>query len=95
MNQNDLKEKLRSLGIEDDKIDKVIKDLSEMVVMEITKKYIASLSSQQLNLLKSIPESEIPSLIKKEKDKFPQFSPKEIEKIGNEVLEKYFQEMSK
>lgn len=95
LNIDKVREKLNSLGIEGEKQEEVLKDLSRMIMMKIMIKQLSNLNPEQQDMLKSIPENELANYLEQNKDQFPKIPAEKIEQIGNEVLEGYFKEMEK
>lgn len=91
----ELQKKLKSLGFNEEKIAAVIEEMFELINRKVLADYFSRLNEDQLNLIKSVPESKVIKLIEDNKEKFPPISREEFDKASDEIWERYFKEMAK
>lgn len=95
MNVEELKKKLKAVGIPKNNLDEVAKDLYELILQRIMVAYITELGDSQKEKLRGLPGEEITKYIKDHKEEYPAMNEAIIAKVSQETLEEYLQEMKK
>jgi hypothetical protein len=86
-----LKQALVELGAQEDEVDDIIKDVSEVISAKYLSEYVSILPESDLKqALISMPEDQLQSYIEQNKDKLPTFSEDRYSQIAKETWIEYF-----
>ncbi|MCX6766696.1 MAG: hypothetical protein NT170_02860 [Candidatus Moranbacteria bacterium] len=95
MNVEELKNNLRAVGIPENNLNEVAKDLYELILQRIMAAYLNGLDEGQKDKLRGLSGEEITKYIKDHKEEYPAMNKENVAKISQETLEEYLREMKK
>jgi|SRR3989338_3873231 len=90
-----LKKSLLEAGANERDLDKIIKDVNEIILAKVLSLYESRLNEEQKNTLKSIPAENLVKYIEEHKDAMPTLSKEELESVVKEIWKDYFATMKK
>lgn len=90
-----IEKELLALGAKEENLDKIIKDVNDVITKKILVLYISKFNKDKLGKLKVLPENELMKYVEEHKNEFPPLPKEDMDKIVAETWQDYFETMSR
>jgi hypothetical protein len=90
LSETQITDRLEQLGYKSGEIRAALRDVAQVIIAATSAEYLASLSEEKRQLIRSLPEEEVARYISEHRSELPPMSQEAFDKLHDATWEDYF-----